>query len=60
MTRNHQIGNWSIYQDAPEYGCTDNPSYEWFANEYINGHWTGRTLRNADRAALETEVRGAQ
>lgn len=39
------IGNWRITQDSPEYGCDDNPSYEWFANEYVNGHWTGKTLR---------------
>jgi hypothetical protein len=39
------IGNWTITQDSPEYGCDDNPSYEWFANEYKEGHWTGRSLR---------------
>lgn len=38
------IGNWKIWQDAPEYGCTDNPSYKWHAHEFIGGHWTGNAL----------------
>ena len=39
------IGNWRIWQDSPEYGCDDNPSYAWHAAESIDGHSTGRTLR---------------
>lgn len=39
-----EIGNWQIWQDSPEYGCTDNPSFQWFAHEYKNGHWTGKSL----------------
>lgn len=46
------IGNWRITQDSPEYGCTDNPSYDWYATEYRNGHWTGNTLREPTREAL--------
>lgn len=30
---------WEIWQDSPEYGCDDNPSYKWYAQEYgSNGH----------------------
>lgn len=57
--RAHYIGAWRIWQDSPAYGCDDNPSYEWFAHEEVNGHTTGRTLRNKDRAALEEEIRRA-
>ena len=43
----HIIGNWRITQDSPEYGCDDNPSFDWFAIEYRNGHWTGKFIRAA-------------
>ncbi len=58
--RAHEIGNWSIYQDSPAYGCDDNPSYEWFANEYVNGHWTGRTLRASTRQEIEAQAKDAK
>lgn len=45
MAKAWHIGNFRIWQDSPEYGCTDSPSYKWFASESINGHWTGKTLR---------------
>ena len=29
----------TIWQDSPEYGCTDNPSYKWFSRTaQSNGH----------------------
>lgn len=54
----HYIGNWRVHQDSPEYGCDDNPSYEWFANEYVEGHWTGRTLRSQTLAELRAMIAG--
>ena len=38
------VGQWQVWQDSPEYGCTDNPSYNWYANRYVNGHWTGESM----------------
>lgn len=39
------IGNWAIHQDSPAFGCADNPSGQWIATEFNNGHWTGNILR---------------
>lgn len=27
-----------IWQDSPEYGCDDNPSYKWFGSANVGGH----------------------
>lgn len=43
---------WKIHQDSPEFGCDDNPSYEWYVNEYRNGHWTGGYLKAPDEELL--------
>lgn len=32
------MANWTIWQDSPEYGCNDNPSYEYFAQRAVDGH----------------------
>lgn len=29
---------WEIWQGSPEYGCDDNPSYEWFCCKVEDGH----------------------
>lgn len=29
---------WRIWQDSPEYGCDDNPSYDWYAQRSVDGH----------------------
>lgn len=31
---------WTIWQDSPEYGCDDNPSYKWYAKYSMYGHIT--------------------
>lgn len=59
MEKPWYIGNWRIWQDSPEYGCTDNPSYEWLAAESINGHNTGRTLRFPTECDMRTHFLGA-
>ena len=43
MLNRIHVGQWQVWQDSPEYGCTDNPSYNWYANRYVNGHWTGES-----------------
>lgn len=45
MARAFYIGEWRIWQDSPDYGCTDNPSYEWFARQVSDGHMRGEALR---------------
>lgn len=56
MARNIIKGNWEVWQDAPEYGCTDNPSYDWLAMEYRNGHWTGRTAVSKSLSGLLEKI----
>lgn len=29
---------WTIWQDAPAYGCDDHPSYNWYARRSVDGH----------------------
>lgn len=46
---------WTIYQDAPEFGCDDNPSYKWFAYKSEGGHIVAQagpfeTLEEAEAA----------
>lgn len=54
---NIRRGLWSIYQDSPEYGCDDNPSYHWFAFETRRDcHLTGRSLRAATYAELVENI----
>lgn len=39
MNTHHPIYRAKVWQDSPEYGCTDNPSYKWYAENPIgDGH----------------------
>lgn len=59
--RSGYIGNWRVYQDAPDYGCSDNPSLDWFAYEIAsNGHCTGRNIRGSTRQEIVRQIEGMQ
>lgn len=53
---NIKIGNWDVYRDSPEFGCSDNPSFKWFAMEYINGHWTGKSMEAESLADMREKL----
>ena len=45
-------GQWRIWQDSPEFDCNDNPSYLWFATEYVNGHSVRTIASTATRQGV--------
>lgn len=51
-------GDWTVWRDCPEFGCTDNPSYDWFARKSKNGHGV-LTVSHPDLTTLLESIKDA-
>lgn len=54
-----KVGDWTVWRDSPEFGCTDNPSYDWMANKINNQGHKVLTLQENDLTVLIEGIRNA-
>jgi hypothetical protein len=50
---------WTIWQDSPDCGCDDRPSFKWYARRSIDGHIVQALGPFATREDAERETGAA-
>ena len=53
----HPTRTWEVWQDSPDYGCDDNPSFKWFTRGICEGNIVQilGPFENKERAAEATQ-----